>query len=50
MQTNSSIQFTNKEVMFMLDSFPVASGAGSSKLSPDHLHEALRGITPGIFD
>ena len=45
-QTNSSIQFTTKEVMFMLDSFPVASGAGPSKLSPDHLREALRGITP----
>ena len=26
-QTNSSIQFTTKEVMFMLDSFPVASGS-----------------------
>ena len=45
-QTNSSIQFTTKEVMFMLDSFPVASDAGPSKLSPDHLREALRGITP----
>ena len=32
--------------MFMLDSFPVASGAGPSKPSPDHLREALRGITP----
>ena len=44
-QTNSSIQFTTKEVMFMLDSFPVASCAGPSKLSPDHLREAIRGIT-----
>ena len=44
-QTNSSIQFTTKEVMFILDSFPVASGAGPSKLSPDHPREALRGIT-----
>ena len=44
-QTNSSIQFTTKEVMFMLDSFPVDSGAGPSKLSPYHLREALRGIT-----
>ena len=51
-QTNSSIQFTTivvipyKEEMFMLDSFPVASGAGPNKLSSDHLREALRGITP----
>ena len=29
----------------MLDSFPVAIGAGPSKLSPDHLREVLRGIT-----
>ena len=45
LQKNSSIQFTTKEVMFMLDSFPVYSGAGPCKLSPDHLREALRGIT-----
>ena len=45
-QTNSSIQCTIKEVMFMLDSFPIASGAGPSKFSPIHLREALRGITP----
>ena len=43
-QTNSLIQFNTKEVMFMLDSFSVASGAGPSKLSPDHLCEALRGM------
>ena len=29
----------------MLDSFHVASGEGPRKLSPDHLREALRGIT-----
>ena len=32
--------------MFMLDSLHVASGSGPSKLSHDHLREALRGITP----
>ena len=30
----------------MLYSFPVAIGAGPSKLSFDHLSEALLGITP----
>ena len=30
----------------MLDFFPVASNEGPSKYSPDHLREALRGITP----
>ena len=32
--------------MFILYFFPVSSGAGPSTLSPDHLREAFRGITP----
>ena len=32
--------------MFMLFSFPVASGAGPSKFSPGHMREVIHCITP----
>ena len=40
------IQVTCKEVASGIKSFPAASGAGPSKLSPDHLKEALKCPTP----
>ena len=41
-----SIQMTRDEVVVGIRSFPAASGAGTSKLSPDHLREALKCATP----
>ena len=35
LQTNFSIKFNTKEVIFMLDTSSVSSGAGPSKLYPD---------------
>ena len=41
-----SIQMTRDEVAVGIRSFPAASGAGPSKLFPDHLREALKCATP----
>ena len=41
-----AIQVTTEEVSSAINSFPRASGAGPSKLSPDHLREALKCPTP----
>ena len=50
LKSHFSIQVTTKEVMFMLDSCPIYSGASISKLSPYHLRESLRCINPNKQD
>ena len=41
-----ALQVTSLEVAKCVNSFPIASGAGPSRLSPDHLREALKCPTP----